>query len=73
MICCRPLMQLSHSPYSLLSEVLALKYVNLCRARGELLYELEEYEDALVDLQAANRLMRNHEHTLRYGHSFTNT
>lgn len=42
-----------------------------CRARGELLYELGDYEDALADLQAADRATRNHDNTLRYEQSFT--
>ena len=47
--------------------------VDLCRARGEVFYESGNYEDALADLQAANRLMRDHEQTLRYEHNFTCT
>jgi hypothetical protein len=37
-----------------------------CRVRGELFFELGDYQEALVDLQAADRCVRNHEHTLRY-------
>lgn len=37
-----------------------------CRVRGELFYELGDYQDALADLQAADRATRNHENTLRY-------
>jgi tetratricopeptide (TPR) repeat protein len=38
----------------------------ILRVRGELFFELGDYQEALVDLQAADRCVRNHEHTLRY-------
>jgi hypothetical protein len=41
-----------------------------CRVRGELLYELGDYEDALADLQA-DRAVRGHENTLKYEQNLT--